>query len=75
MSYAWEEATQVEPHGWLYHYQAAQAYLAARDAAAAAGGIQAASVQDLDAQARVDLAEARRLNPLSLAVAALEKAL
>ena len=72
---AWEEATQVEPHGWLYHYQAAQAYIAARDAAGAAGGIQAASVQDLDVQARAHLAEARRLNPLSPAVAALGKGL
>jgi hypothetical protein len=70
-----EGATQVEPRWWLGHYQAAEAYIAARDAAREAGGAQAASADQLDAEARAHLSEARRLNPLAAEVGALEKEL
>jgi hypothetical protein len=69
---AWVGATQVEPQGWLYYYNAAKAFVAARDEAVAAG---APSAPELDANARRYLAEAHRLNPLSPQIAALEKQL
>ncbi|MBN1320240.1 MAG: O-antigen ligase family protein [Thermoleophilia bacterium] len=69
---AWVEATEREPGGWLYYYQAAEAYLAARDAALAAGTFSKA--EEFGDSARSYLDEAGRLNPLSPQVKALEKA-
>ena len=61
---AWDDATRVEPDGWLYHSQAARAYLEAENAARLAGGSQAAAAQELDAKAQFHVSEALRLNPL-----------
>ncbi len=70
---AWQEAIKVEPMNWGYHYQAAEALLAARDSARDASIFSV--TQELVAQARIHLQEARRLNPLSPEVAALEATL
>jgi hypothetical protein len=69
---AWEEALEREPHSWVCNYQAAKALLAARDAALAAGS---GSTEELENQARIYLAEAHRLNPLSSEIDALERLL
>ncbi len=67
---AWVEATDREPGSWLYFYQAAEVFLTARNAAVAAGAYSAA--EELGTSARTYLEEARRLNPLSPQVKALE---
>ena len=67
---AWEAATELEPGYWLYFYQAAASCLAARDTALAIGRDTAAG--ELAASARAHLDEAKRLNPLSERVKALE---
>jgi hypothetical protein len=69
---AWVQATGREPGGWLYFYEAAETFLAARDAAFAAGTNSAA--EELTRSARTYLDQAKRLNPLSPQVQALEKA-
>jgi hypothetical protein len=69
---AWEEALEREPGSWVYQYQAAAALLNARDAALAAGS---GSTEELVNQARIYLEEARRLNPLSTQVEALNRLL
>jgi len=69
---AWVEATQREPGGWLYHYLAAEAYLAARNAALTAGTFSKA--EEFADAARSHLDQAGRLNPLSPQVKNLEKA-
>lgn len=66
----WVGAIGVEPAGWLYYYNAAATFLAARDAARTAGG---ASAEELDRSARTYLSQARALNPLSPQIAALER--
>jgi hypothetical protein len=66
----WVGAIGVEPAGWLYNYNAAAAFLAARDAARTAG---VAYAEELDRSARAYLSRARALNPLSPQIAALEK--
>ena len=68
----WVGATAVEPAGWLYYYNAAAAFLAARDAARTAA---VASAEELDRNARTYLSKARALNPLSPELDALEKKL
>ena len=67
---AWVDATEREPGGWLYHFKAGEMFLAARDAAIASG---AATAEELGRAARSSLDEARRLNPLSRQIDALEK--
>ncbi len=67
---AWVQAIGRETQGWLYYYKAARAFLAARDTALK---LSADSADTLDQEARAYLAEARRLNPLSRQVTALEK--
>ncbi|MBN1461766.1 MAG: O-antigen ligase family protein [Armatimonadetes bacterium] len=67
---AWVDATEREPDGWLYHFKAGEMFLAARDAAIASG---AATAEELGRAARSSLDEARRLNPLSRQIDALEK--
>jgi len=69
----WERVSELEPNNWGPHYQAAEALLAARDAARDARIFSV--TQELTAQARIHLEEARRLNPLSPEVDELEKAL
>ena len=69
---AWVEASKQEPGSWLYFYLAAEAFVAARDAALSANASSAA--QELEQSARFNLGEAKRLNPLSDQVASLEKA-
>lgn len=69
---AWLKAIGREPRGWLYYFNAAEAYLAARDTALKSSPD---SVDILAQQARAYLAEARRLNPLSAQVTGLEKGL
>ena len=64
---AWDDATRVEPDGWLYHSQAASAYQDAGNAARLAGGSQADAAQELDAKVQFHVSEARRLNPLQRA--------
>jgi hypothetical protein len=61
---AWDDATRVEPEGWLYHFQAARAYQDAGNAARLAGGSQVDAAQELDAKVQFHVSEARRLNPL-----------
>jgi hypothetical protein len=68
----WVEATKREPGSWLCYYKAAEMSLAARNAVAAAG--ETSTREELERSARRYLDEARRLNPLSPQVAALEKA-
>jgi hypothetical protein len=67
----WADAAELESGYWLYSYQTAEAFLAARDAAREAGDNVAE--QELTQLARTYLNEADRLNPLSRQVDALEK--
>jgi hypothetical protein len=64
---------ELQLRGWLYFYLAAEAFVAARDAALSAGDNAAA--EKLTWSARTYLDEARRLNPLSDQVQALEGSL
>jgi hypothetical protein len=57
---AWQEALDREPGSWVYQYQAANAYLLARDAASGSD-----LAEEMAEQARKYLSEASRLNPLS----------
>jgi hypothetical protein len=66
---AWQEAIALEPNNWVCRFQAAKVLLAAQAAALFADP---ASVQELGRQARNQLAEAQRLNPLSPEIYALE---
>jgi len=68
---AWVKATEREPGRWLYYFKAAEAFLAARDAAL---DIDPAAAEQSAASARGYLAEASRLNPLSDQIEDLEKA-
>jgi hypothetical protein len=68
---AWVDASEVEPSGWLYPFQAAQTFLQARDAARALGS--EATVEEMTQLARTYLNEADHLNPLSPQVDALGK--
>jgi hypothetical protein len=68
---ALQEALEREPGSWVYHFQAARTLFAARDAALVADS---ASVRALEEQARAELAEALRLDPLSPEVSALQAA-
>ena len=67
----WIAALDREPDNWLCYYKIAQMTLAARDAALATDP---ASAEELTRTARTYLNEARRLNPLSREIDALEKA-
>jgi hypothetical protein len=67
---AWVKATKREPEGWLSYYQAAKMYLQARDAAAAMNSPSAAAFAVL---AKTYLDQARRYNPLSPQIKALEE--
>jgi hypothetical protein len=67
----WADAAELESGYWLYSYQTAEAFLAARDAAREAGD--QAAVEEFTQLARTYLNEADRLNPLSRQVDALEK--
>ena len=70
---AWQQALQLEPYDWIYPYQIADSLLLARDAAREGGDFSTA--QELATEARSYLDEARRLNPLSPEVRALEERL
>ncbi len=69
----WQQALQIEPSDWIYPYQTADSLVLAKDAAVEAGAFSTA--QQLATQARGFLEEARRLNPLSPEVGALEERL
>lgn len=73
---AWVDATEVEPEGWLYFCKAGEAFLAVREAVRNSSlGPAGVGVEELTRSAHVYLAEARRLNPLSPQLDALEKML
>jgi hypothetical protein len=67
---AWLEATEQEPEYWLYFYNAAVAFLAARDSALTFDAVLA---DELLRKATTYLGDARRLNPLSPQVTRVEK--
>lgn len=69
---AWVEATEIEPGSWLCFYKAAEMYAAAGDAAIAADST---GSEGLLRWARTYLDEARRLNPLSPEITALDRIL
>jgi hypothetical protein len=69
---AWIEAIAREPRAWLYHFNAAEAFVHARETALK---VSPASADILGEQARAYLAKARRLNPLCPQVTALEQGL
>ena len=66
---AWQQAIDLEPGNWVCRLEAARALFAAREAALFADPGQ---VEQLDRQAKDQLAEARRLNPLSPELSALD---
>jgi hypothetical protein len=68
---AWVEATEVHSGDWVSFYQAAQAFIHARDAVRSSDPA-SVEVEELTRSARTYLLEARRLNPLSSRIAALE---
>jgi hypothetical protein len=70
---AFARAAEIEPAGWVVHYQAAEAYLAARDAALDGGDASSAALFSASAQRYLD--EAYRLNPLSPRVDELQQKL
>ena len=65
----WLEAVEIEPHNWVCRLNAAEALVAAGDAALV---LDRMLVRNLRDQARAQLDEARRLNPLSEEIKALE---
>jgi O-Antigen ligase len=69
---AWVEAIEREPGQWVCYFKAAEAFLAAHDAALTTDQ---GSAQESLEWARMYLEQAHRLNPLSDEVEALQKAL